>query len=145
MLCLICQTFGPLKAVRRVGEQRSVEADSTSAIYGWTPTPSWDDCSVWKYKQRNRRDEIRPSANEFSIVANFWEKGWTVCSYLTAHPTSRGIWRWSYKEKLMIGLLLLDTSQDLFEELGILSEPGHLVHLSLTYFWLWDFFMWCVT
>ena len=44
----------------------------------------------------------------------------------THQPTSRGIWRWSYKEKLMIGLLLLDTSQDLFEELGILSEPGHL-------------------
>ena len=120
--------FGWFKAFNKKGNRKKELKDDLRekcagrAIYGRTPTPSWDDCSVWKYKQRNRWDEIRPSANEFSIVANFWEKGWTVCSYLMAPPTEVNV--------VMVVLGKVDHRSLVF---GLLQP-------SLQLSWLWKIF-----
>ena len=130
IFCLLFHTFwSPFKAVR----SKEMETGRVPYMAGHQRHPGMIALSENTNKE-TARDEIRPSANEFSIVANFWEKEWSVCSYLMR----RRIWWWSYKEKLMIGPLFLDTSQDLFVELGILSQTGATskVHLWLTDFWL---------
>ena len=126
-VCLIFQSFWLIQSLKKGNRKKELKDDlrekcAGRAIYGRTPTPSWDDCSVWKYKQRNRWDEIRPSANEFSIVANFWEKGWTVCSYLMAPPTEVNV--------VMVVLGKVDHRSLVF---GLLQP-------SLQLSWLWKIF-----